>query len=142
MSLKERHPIHKSVDPPNRPPRKKDRLRKSILGLPGGLAAIEEDLPRYDVPAKEEEVRQRFGSQEPRVPMPGTFNPKQRATSLIGDLHFGRVQPTVPMPGSISGSKSASDLLAESAAFQVSNSPKFYEHIFHAKSFCTAFMCL
>ena len=45
MSLKDRHPIHQSVHPPNRPPRRKDRTRKSILGLP----SIDEDNARYDV---------------------------------------------------------------------------------------------
>ena len=109
MSLKDRHPVHKSVDPPIRPARKKDRLRKSMMGLPGGLAAIEEDLPR---PAKEFDRHQ---SLEPRVPMPGTVGSKQRAASVVEDHCFGRTKPAVAMPGSLSYSKSVSDMVTDPA---------------------------
>jgi hypothetical protein len=50
--FKNRPQTHKSVQPPSRPPRKKDRNRKSTLFL----SAIEEDQNRYDVPPKEDAV--------------------------------------------------------------------------------------
>ena len=73
LPLKDHHPVHRSVDPPNRPPRKRDRIRKSMLMLD----AIEEDQNKYDLPPREDEtevlrgVLDRQKSQEPKVPMPG-----------------------------------------------------------------------
>ena len=104
MTLKDMHPVHKSGDPPIRPSRRKDRLRKSMTS---GLAAIEEDLPR---PVQEDD---RQKSLEPRVPMPGTVGPKQRAASVMEDHFFGRAKPAVPMPGSLSYSKSVSDMVTD-----------------------------
>jgi hypothetical protein len=91
MSLKDHHPIHRSADPPSRPPRRKDRIRKSMLTLD----AIEEDQNKYDLPPREDEPETtafRQMSQEPTVPMPGTGRKLQRATSVLEDHISGRAR--------------------------------------------------
>ena len=140
LSLMIKHPVHQSVvaaDPPSRPPRRKDRSRKSTLFLD----AIEEDQNKSDLPPREDDLDKAGKAEapvkaddmddkvdwnnkciEPAVPMPGTVQKFQRATSVMEDQMFGRTrQPAVPMPGSVSVSKSVSDIVAASVSYIRSN---------------------
>jgi hypothetical protein len=142
MSLKETHPVHDGPNLPYRPPRRKDSLRRAVIGgtLPRdfkGLECIAEDLPQYDVPPvhleeSPDEQKDLDDLVKPTVPQPGSSEigptkqlavavpqPGSFSAATLPDIPVVEDQsgavPKIPMPGAADSVHIKAELLIEAA---------------------------
>ncbi|XP_059093166.1 uncharacterized protein LOC131888343 isoform X2 [Tigriopus californicus] len=97
--LKDRHPVHRSKEPPKRPPRRKDRLKRAatFATLPRNFKAHELD----DITEDFQPIENDDKGCSPKVPMPGTTIPQLTQPRKASPVLVER--PIVSQPGSPEG---------------------------------------